>query len=103
MQPTRLKEFKTLKAVLSAIRGERELKMNLNELENGKTKIKVAGEEVEVKTSDSVKDTLTRLLKEKGIDSFTILVDGEEVTSTDDLPATFDGHDIEVERYVKAG
>ena len=77
--------------------------MNLNELENGKTKIKVAGEEVEVKTSDSVKDTLTRLLKEKGIDSFTILVDGEEVTSTDDLPATFDGHDIEVERYVKAG
>ena len=77
--------------------------MNLNELENGKTKIKVAGEEVEVKTSDSVKDTLTRLLKEKGIDSFTILVDGEEVTSPDDLPATFDGQDSEVERYVKAG
>lgn len=103
MQPTRLKEFKKLKAVLSAIRGERQNKMNLNELKNERTKITIAGEELEVKKSDPVKDTLTRLLQEKGIDSFTILVDGEEVTSTDNLPATFDGHDIEVERYVKAG
>jgi len=77
--------------------------MNLNELKNEKVKVTIAGEEVEVKASDSVKDTLTRLLQEKGIDSFTILVDGEEVTSTNDLPQTFDGHDIEVERYVKAG
>ena len=77
--------------------------MNLNELKNEKTKITIAGEELEVKKGDSVKDTLTRLLQEKGIDSFIILVDGEEVTSTDNLPATFDGHDIEVERYVKAG
>jgi hypothetical protein len=77
--------------------------MNLNELRNEKTTVTIAGEEVEVKASDSVKDTLTRILQEKGIDSFTILVDGEEVTSTNDLPETFDGHDIEVERYVKAG
>ena len=77
--------------------------MNLNELKSEKTKITIAGEELEVKKGDPVKDTLTRLLQEKGIDSFTILVDGEEVTSTDNLPATFDGHDIEVERYVKAG
>lgn len=77
--------------------------MNLNELKNEKTKITIAGEELEVKKGDVVKDTLTRLLQEKGIDSFTILVDGEEVTSTDNLPATFDDHDIEVERYVKAG
>ncbi len=77
--------------------------MNLNELKNEKTNVTIAGEEVEVKRGDSVKDTLTRILQEKGIDSFTILVDGEEVTSTDNLPATFDGHDIEVERYVKAG
>jgi len=77
--------------------------MNLNELKNEKVKVTIAGEEVEVKASDSVKDTLTRLLQEKGIDSFTILVDGEEVTSTNDLPQTFDGHAIEVERYVKAG
>jgi len=77
--------------------------MNLTELKNEKVKITIAGEEVEVKATESVKDTLTRILQEKGIDSFTILVDGEEVTSTNDLPATFDGHDIEVERYVKAG
>jgi len=77
--------------------------MNLNELGNEKTKVTIVGEGVEVKRGDSVKDTLTRILKEKGIDSFTILVDGEEVTSTDNLPQTFDGHDIEVERYVKAG
>ena len=77
--------------------------MNINELGNEKTRIKVAGEEVEVKVSDPVKETLTRILKEKGINSFAILVDGEEITSTDNLPATFEGHDIEVERYVKAG
>ena len=77
--------------------------MNLNELKNEKTNVTIAGEEVEVKKGDSVKDTLTRILQEKGIDSFTILVDGEEVTSTNDLPAAFDGHEIEVQRYVKAG
>jgi len=77
--------------------------MNLNELKNEKTSVTIAGEGVEVKKSDPVKETLTRFLQEKGIDSFTILVDGEEVTSTDNLPATFDEHTIEVERYVKAG
>jgi hypothetical protein len=77
--------------------------MNLNELKNEKVKITIAGEDVDVKRGDPVKDTLTRILQEKGIDSFTILVDGAEVTSTSDLPETFDGHEIEVERYVKAG
>ena len=77
--------------------------MNLNELKNEKVKITIAGDEVEVKAADPVKDTLTKLLQEKGIDSFTILVDGEEVTSTNDLPAAFAGHEIEVQRYVKAG
>jgi len=77
--------------------------MNLNELKDKKVKVVIAGDEVEVKAADPVKDTLTRMLQEKGIDSFTILVDGEEVTSTNDLPETFAGHEIEVERYVKAG
>jgi hypothetical protein len=76
--------------------------MNLNEL-NAKTVITVTGEEVEVNASDSVKDTLKRILQEKGIDSFTILVDGKEMTSTADLPQTFADHEIEVQRYVKAG
>ena len=77
--------------------------MNLNELSNAKATINVAGEEVEVNAADSVKDALKRILQEKGIDSFTILVDGKEVTATEDLPQTFSGHEIEVERYVKAG
>lgn len=37
--------------------------MNLNELKNEKTNITIAGEELEVKKSDPVKDTLTRLLQ----------------------------------------
>jgi hypothetical protein len=76
--------------------------MNLNEL-GAKTVITVTGEEIEVNATDSVKDTLKRLLQEKGIDSFTILVDGKEMTSTADLPQTFADHEIEVQRYVKAG
>jgi len=77
--------------------------MNVNELENGKAVITVAGEEVEVNASDSVKDTLKRILQEKGIDSFTILVDGKEIAATSDLPEKFSGHDVEVQRYVKPG
>ena len=76
--------------------------MQLNDL-NGKTTVKIAGEEVSVNASDSIKDTLKRLLEEKGIDSFTIPVDGGEVASTDDLPETFADHEVEVQRYVKAG
>jgi hypothetical protein len=76
--------------------------MNLNELAN-KVSITVAGEEVEVNAADSVKDTLKKLLQDKGIDSFTIIVDGKEMTSTADLPQTFADHEIEVQRYVKAG
>ena len=77
--------------------------MNLNELANAKATITVAGEEVEVNASDSAKDVLKRILQEKGIDSFTILVDGKEITATSDLPETFSDHEIEVKRYVKAG
>jgi hypothetical protein len=77
--------------------------MDLNDLKNGKTTITVAGEEVEVDANGSVKDVIKKVLEEKGIDSFTILVDGKEITSTTDLPATFADHEIEVQRYVKAG
>ena len=77
--------------------------MNLNELANGKAIITVTGEEVEVNASDPVKETLKRILQEKGIDSFTILVDGKEMVSTSDLPENFGEHEIEVKRYVKPG
>lgn len=77
--------------------------MNVNELGTNKAVITVTGEKVEVHASDPVKETLKRILQEKGIDSFTILVDGEEIVSTNDLPAQFSDHEIEVKRYVKAG
>ena len=77
--------------------------MNLEEMNETKKVITIAGSPVEVSKDDNVKTTLTRILRDKGIDSFTILVDGEEVTSTDSLPEKFDGHEVVVERYVKAG
>lgn len=77
--------------------------MNLNELGNGKAIITIAGEEIEVNASDSVKETVKKILQEKGIDSFTILVDGKEIVSTSDLPESFDDHEVEVQRYVKPG
>lgn len=79
------------------------MRMNLDDLNNGQATITVAGEEVDVNTSDPVKETLKRILHEKGIDSFTILVDGNEVVATADLPETFAQHEIEVQRYVKPG
>ena len=77
--------------------------MNLDDLGNGHVTITVAGEQVEVNANDNMKETLKGILQEKGIDSFTILVDGEETTSTADLPETFAGHTVEVQRYVKPG
>ena len=77
--------------------------MNLGELNNGHVNINVAGDAVEVNSSDAVKETLKRILAQKGIDSFTIIVDGSEIEATADLPETFAGHEVEVKRYVKAG
>jgi len=77
--------------------------MNVNELGTNKSIINIVGEKVEVNTSEPVKETLKRILQEKGIDSFTILVDGQEIVSTNDLPSQFGDHEIEVKRYVKAG
>jgi DNA-binding Lrp family transcriptional regulator len=81
---------------------ERRILMNVNELAT-KTTITITGEKVEVNASDPVKETIKKILQEKGIDSFTILVDGEEIVSTSDLPERFADHEIEVKRYVKAG
>ena len=78
--------------------------MNLNDMnDNNEVEITIAGETVKVQATDNVKDTLKRILQEKGIDSFTILVNGQEVTSTTNLPLTFEDNEVEVERYVKPG
>lgn len=78
--------------------------MELSEMNgNDMVEIVIAGEVVKVHKTDIVKTTLKNLLQEKGINSFTILVDGEEITSTTNLPETFGDHEVEVERYVKPG
>ena len=79
--------------------------MDLRELNGGDTlKINIAGEEVEVERTAPVKETLKQLLEERGIDNFVIYLDGEEVTSSSELPETFeDVETLEVQRYVKAG
>jgi len=77
--------------------------MELNELSNDQLQIVVAGDRVTVNKTDSVKDTLKRILSEKGITSFTILVNGVEVTSTAMLPDFFGDSVVEVQRYVKPG
>jgi len=77
--------------------------MNLDDLNGSKRIIRIAQEEVEVDANAKVSETLKKLLAERGIDSFTILVDGAEITATEDLPETFADHDIEVQRYTKAG
>jgi hypothetical protein len=77
--------------------------MRLEDMDNGNLTIRIAGEPVEVRPGDSVKDTLKAELQRRGIDSFTILVDGDEVEDTSDLPETFAGHTVEVKRYVKPG
>jgi hypothetical protein len=80
--------------------------MNLNELNNGAREftINIAGDEVKVETTAKVKETIKAKLEERGIDSFTIIIDGEEITSSTEIPETFDECDtVEVRRYVKAG
>ena len=79
--------------------------MNMGDFREGASTVKilVAGDEIEVQKSDAVYPTLKRILEEKGIDSFTIIVDGVEVTETSTLPATFEGHEVEVQRYTKPG
>ena len=77
--------------------------IHIDDLNGGKAVIRIAGEDVEVLATDNVKETLKKLLKDKGIDSFSVFVDGDEVTNPNDLPETFENIDLEVSRNVKAG
>jgi len=71
---------------------------------NGVKTITVAGEKVEVNATDDVKSTLKSLLESRGIDSFSVILDGEEVKDSADLPETFaDVTILEVARSAKAG
>ena len=57
-----------------------------------------------VSESDEVRDVLRKETEKRGIDSFDVFIDGQEIEDSDDLPATFEGLAIvEVRRSVKAG
>lgn len=79
--------------------------MNLNELaEERKVTIKVCGENVIVDSSDEIVSTLRTILEERGIDSFSIVIDGSEVVNINTIPSTFgDVTFVEVMRQAKAG
>lgn len=79
--------------------------MQLNELQPEDVKtIIIAGDNVEVELEDSIMETLKDELENRGIDSFTVLIDGREITNSNDFPETFaDCGTVEVRRSVKAG
>lgn len=78
--------------------------MDLGDLNGSHFTVKIAGEDVSVDKTASVKDTLKQLLEQRGIDSFTILINDREIVSASDIPATFgDCETVEVRRNVKAG
>ncbi len=77
--------------------------MNINDLNNDQRNIIIAGETVAVNRDDNVVETLDRVLTAQGIDNFTIILNGEELQSTGDLPNTFGDCAIEVQKNVKSG
>lgn len=77
--------------------------MDIRELNEVTTKFIVYGEEVEVNPQANVKRTLLEKFRELGITSTPIFVDGEEVLDANDLPDVFEGHTVEIKKYMKAG
>jgi len=80
--------------------------MRIDDLQetSGRKAITIAGERVEVDEDADVIETLKKELSERGIDSFSIVVDGQEIQDSSDLPKTFaDCAELSVNRYVKPG
>lgn len=72
--------------------------------DDGYFTVKIAGDSVRVPKPANVKDTLRQELSHRGISSFTIFLNGDEIRSSDDLPETFeDCTTVEVQRYTKSG
>jgi hypothetical protein len=78
---------------------------NLQQPENdGYFTVIIAGESVRVLKTDKVRETLYKLLKDRGITSYAPFLDGEEIQSSEDLPETFeDCTTLEVQKYTKSG
>jgi len=78
--------------------------MNMSELSNtNTTSYTLFGRNVTVAAEDEVLPRLRADIAAQGIDSFSIMLNGEEVDEVGSLPAIFNGHQIEVRKSVKAG
>jgi len=78
--------------------------MDLGDLNGGHRTVMIAGEAVSVSSSANIKKTLKNELEQRGLDSFIIVINGDEITDSNDIPETFgEVQSVEVNRYVKAG
>jgi len=68
-----------------------------------RTSYTLFGREITVLPTDEVLPRLKADIASQGVDSFSIILNGEEVDEVGDLPAVFNGHEIEVRKSVKAG
>lgn len=70
----------------------------------GRKRIKYLGEYTDVDADSPVVATLKGMLARSGVDSFDLIIDGNEISDSGSIPATFAGvGELEVRRYVKAG
>lgn len=65
--------------------------------------VKYLGENRVVASDANMFDTLSGWMEAEHLTSSAVFVDGEEITNTEDLPETFEGHTVEVRRYEKGG
>ncbi len=80
--------------------------MNINDLNASvNTKeIVVFGERITVNKEDKIIEKLQEILQRKGVEAFTLYIDGQEINSLSDIPERFsDVETLEVVRQVKAG
>ena len=76
--------------------------MELRDLETKKT-ILVCGENVDVNPNEILLPQLKSILQNKGITSFSLFIDGEEIDSASDIPDYIDNSVVEVKRNATVG
>lgn len=84
-------------------RGNGDCAMETGELGN-RPKVTIFGEVVDVSPETEMAPFLKDRLQSGGYSSFTLYIDGDEVTRTEEIPDTFEGLDtVEVVKYAAAG
>jgi hypothetical protein len=78
--------------------------MNIQELAVEKQEVIICGEEIKVSPETKIVAFLQEELKRRGVDVFSIFIDGEEVLDATKIPQTFgEIETLEVVRNVKGG